>query len=195
MPSESKAPQEKFPLADIRKAGYGAIWRDPSRGTDPVETRRGLPSDPEDLHSRYIEAAVGGLTIGCFYLPNGNPAPGPKFDCKLALFERLQKSGKTLITSDMPFNSCARLGASPGADRGFGQVAVRQGPSSAVGPWPEFKGTGIRGGGGRLPARMGGARPERSRCSDVEGAVYPRQRPGCPRGEHHDARSSEFKID
>jgi exodeoxyribonuclease-3 len=109
---ELKAPQEKFPLADIRKAGYGAIWHGQkawngvailSRGTDPVETRRGLPGDPEDLHSRYIEAAVGGLTIGCLYLPNGNPAPGPKFDYKLAWFERLQKYGKTLIASDAPF--------------------------------------------------------------------------------------------
>lgn len=88
---ELKAPQEKFPLADIRKAGYGAIWHGQkawngvailSRGTDPVETRHGLPGDSEDLHSRYIEAAVGGLTIGCLYLPNGNPAPGPKFDYK-----------------------------------------------------------------------------------------------------------------
>jgi exodeoxyribonuclease-3 len=109
---ELKAPQEKFPLADIRKAGYGAIWHGQkawngvailSRGTDPVETRRGRPGDPEDLHSRYIEAAVGGLTIGCLYLPNGNPAPGPKFDYKLAWFERLQKYGKTLIASDAPF--------------------------------------------------------------------------------------------
>ena len=83
---ELKAPQEKFPLADVRKAGYGAIWHGQkawngvailARGTDPVETRLGLPDDPEDLHSRYIEAAVGGLTIGCLYLPNGNPAPGP----------------------------------------------------------------------------------------------------------------------
>ena len=109
---ELKAPQEKFPLADIRKAGYGAIWHGQkawngvailARGTDPVETRRGLPGDPEDLHSRYIEAAVGGLTIGCLYLPNGNPAPGPKFDYKLAWFERLQKYGKTLIALDAPF--------------------------------------------------------------------------------------------
>jgi exodeoxyribonuclease-3 len=67
---ELKAPQEKFPLADIRKAGYGAIWHGQkawngvailARGTDPVETRRGLPRDPEDLHSRYVEAAVSGL--------------------------------------------------------------------------------------------------------------------------------------
>jgi exodeoxyribonuclease-3 len=91
MPSGIEGPQLKFSLADIRKAGYGAIWHGQkawngvailSSGTEPVETRRGVPGDPEDLHSRYIEAAAGGLTIGCLYLPNGNPAPGPKFDYK-----------------------------------------------------------------------------------------------------------------
>ena len=55
----------------------------------PAETRRGLPGDPDDTHSRYIEATVGALTVGCLYLPNGNPQPGPKFDYKLAWFERL----------------------------------------------------------------------------------------------------------
>src|ERR1044072_2948275 len=109
---ELKTPQEKFPEAAIREAGYGVIWHGQksyngvailTKGCEPVETRRVLPGDPEDLHSRYIEAAVGGLTIGCLYLPNGNPAPGPKFDYKLAWFERLQNYGKTLIAADAPF--------------------------------------------------------------------------------------------
>ena len=85
---ELKSPQERFPKRDLEKAGYGAIWHGQkawngvailAKGMDPVETRRGLPGGPEDLHSRYIEAAVGGLLIACLYLPNGNPAPGPKF--------------------------------------------------------------------------------------------------------------------
>jgi exodeoxyribonuclease-3 len=108
---ELKSPQEKFPIADIRKAGYGAIWNGQkswngvailAKGADPVETRRGLPGAPDDLHSRYIEAAVNGLIIGCLYLPNGNPAPGPKFDYKLAWFERLTKYAKKLLASDAP---------------------------------------------------------------------------------------------
>ncbi len=70
-----------------RKAG--TAWRSLPAGAEPVETRRGLPGDPEDTHSRYIEAAIGGLIVGCLYLPNGNPAPGPKFDYKLRWFERL----------------------------------------------------------------------------------------------------------
>ncbi len=94
---EIKTPQEKFPQQAIRDAGYGAIWHGQksyngvailARGREPVETHRGLPGDPEDSHSRYIEAAIDELVIGCLYLPNGNPAPGPKFDYKLSWFQR-----------------------------------------------------------------------------------------------------------
>ena len=83
---ELKAPDERFPEAAIEKAGYGAIWHGQkswngvailARGCEPVETRRGLPGDPDDMHSRYIEAAVDGVLIGCLYLPNGNPGRAP----------------------------------------------------------------------------------------------------------------------
>lgn len=108
---ELKAPQEKFPAAAIRDAGYGAIWRGQkswngvailARGTNPIETRRGLPGDPADTQSRYIEAAVGGLVVGCLYLPNGNPAPGSKFDYKLRWFERLISYASELIALEIP---------------------------------------------------------------------------------------------
>ena len=86
---ELKSADEGFPAADIAAAGYGAVWHGQkswngvailAKGADPIETRRGLPGAPDDLHSRYIEAAVGRLIVGCLYLPNGNPAPGPKFE-------------------------------------------------------------------------------------------------------------------
>jgi exodeoxyribonuclease-3 len=108
---ELKAPQDKFPEAAIAKAGYGAIWHGQSRwngvailarGCDPVETRRGLPGDPDDTHSRYIEAAVNGVLVGCLYLPNGNPQPGPKFDYKLRWFERLNAHAAELIATGLP---------------------------------------------------------------------------------------------
>ena len=108
---ELKAPEERFPAREIEKAGYHSIWHGQkawngvailAKGSTPVETRRGLPGDPQDVHSRYIEAAVNGVIIGCLYLPNGNPWPGPKFDYKLKWFERLTKHAKTLVKSDSP---------------------------------------------------------------------------------------------
>lgn len=68
-----------------------------ARDQEPCETRRGLPGDPDDSHSRYIEAAIDGIVVGCLYLPNGNPAPGPKFDYKLRWFERPQAYAKELF--------------------------------------------------------------------------------------------------
>ena len=108
---ELKSPDEKFPAAAIEKAGYGAIWHGQkswngvailARGSVPEETRRGLPGDPDDTHSRYIEARVAGLLVGCLYLPNGNPAPGPKFDYKLEWFKRLNRYAKRLVDLKEP---------------------------------------------------------------------------------------------
>jgi exodeoxyribonuclease-3 len=108
---ELKAPQEKFPEAAIREAGYGVVWHGQkswngvailAHGADPVETRRGLPGDPEDKHSRYIEALINGVRVGCLYLPNGNPAPGPKFDYKLRWLGRLTKHAEELLTTAEP---------------------------------------------------------------------------------------------
>jgi len=108
---ELKAPDENFPEAAIGKAGYGAIWHGQSRwngvailarGADPIETRRGLPGDPDDSHSRYIEAAVNGVLIGCLYLPNGNPQPGPKFDYKMKWFERFNAHAAELLATGAP---------------------------------------------------------------------------------------------
>jgi len=54
------------------------------------------------MYSRYIEAAVNGLLIGCLYLPNGNPAPGPKFEYKLRWFDRLSRYAAELLANDIP---------------------------------------------------------------------------------------------
>ncbi len=108
---ELKAPQEKFPEKAINEAGYNAIWHGQkswngvailARGADITEQRRALPGDPEDLHSRYIEGIINGILIGCLYLPNGNPQPGPKFEYKLLWFERLIAHAAKLINSDQP---------------------------------------------------------------------------------------------
>jgi exodeoxyribonuclease III len=108
---ELKSPEDKFPKAAIQGAGYGVIWHGQkswngvailTKGKLPLETLRGLPGDPEDLHSRYIEAEIDGITVGCLYLPNGNPAPGPKFEYKLAWFKRLHMHAKKLLALKKP---------------------------------------------------------------------------------------------
>lgn len=108
---ELKSTDADFPIAAVRDAGYGAVWRGQktwngvailARGAEPVLTRTALPGDPSDLQSRYIEAAVQGILIGCIYLPNGNPQPGPKFDYKMAWFERLISHAAGLLTSKIP---------------------------------------------------------------------------------------------
>jgi exodeoxyribonuclease-3 len=108
---ELKGADEKFPVDAIRAAGYEAVWHGQkayngvailARGETPQETRRGLPGDPDDTHSRYIEALVGGVAVGCIYLPNGNPAPGPKFDYKLRWFGRLNGHAAGLLERGGP---------------------------------------------------------------------------------------------
>jgi exodeoxyribonuclease III len=108
---ELKAPDDKFPEPAIRELGYRAVWHGEkswngvailARDREPMETRRGLPGDPDDAHSRYIEAAVDGILIGCLYMPNGNPAPGPKFDYKLRWFDRLTRHAAELLATGIP---------------------------------------------------------------------------------------------
>lgn len=108
---ELKATDEAFPIDAIRNAGYDAVWHGQSawngvailaRGEAPSERRRGLPGNVDDTHSRYIEAQAHGLVVGCLYLPNGNPQPGPKFDYKLAWFDRFNRYAKRLLKSGAP---------------------------------------------------------------------------------------------
>ena len=108
---ELKAPNEKFPEKALLEAGYNAIWHGQkswngvailTRNLEINETGRGLEGDDEDVQSRYIEALVEDILIGCLYLPNGNPAPGPKFDYKLRWFERLTTHASELLKLDTP---------------------------------------------------------------------------------------------
>jgi exodeoxyribonuclease-3 len=108
---ELKTTDAGFPIEAIAKAGYMAVWRGErswngvailARGQEPILTRRALPGDPDDAQSRYIEAAVNGVLIACFYAPNGNPQPGPKFKYTLAWMERLITHAAELHALDAP---------------------------------------------------------------------------------------------
>ncbi|MBU1375261.1 MAG: exodeoxyribonuclease III [Alphaproteobacteria bacterium] len=108
---ELKAPDARFPAAALARAGYGAIWQGESRwngvailarDAEPIQTRRGLPGDPADTQSRYIEAAVNGVIVASLYAPNGNPRPGPKFEFKLRWLDRLHAHAAGLLASGHP---------------------------------------------------------------------------------------------
>jgi exodeoxyribonuclease-3 len=108
---ELKAPNESFPRAALRKAGYRAVWSGQrahhgvailAKGADPIVTRRGLPGEPSDKQARYLEAAVNGVLIACLYAPNGNPQPGPRFEYKLRWLERLNEHAQQLLAAALP---------------------------------------------------------------------------------------------
>lgn len=108
---ELKIADVRFPRSEIERAGYGAVWHGQSawngvailsKGAVPLEVRRGLPGDPKDGQSRYIETAASGILIACLYLPNGNPQPGPKFDYKQKWFGRLIRHARKLWSSGEP---------------------------------------------------------------------------------------------
>src|SRR5580698_392006 len=108
---ELKAGQGAFPADALRDVGYEAVWSGErswngvailARDRVPVLVRSSLPGDPRDFQARYIEAAVNGILITSLYLLNGNPQPGPKFDYKLAWFERLISRAAELLTTGAP---------------------------------------------------------------------------------------------
>ena len=107
---ELKTSDERFPAVELRQAGYHSIWHGQKSWNgvailskrEPVETHRGLPGDPDDVQSRYIEAAVDGMLVGGLYLPNGNPKPGPKFDYKLRWIDRFIAHSADLLALDAP---------------------------------------------------------------------------------------------
>ncbi len=119
---ELKTSDEKFPAKAIEDAGYGALWHGQksyngvailARDATPIERRRGLPGDPDDTHSRYLEASIGDLVVGSIYAPNGNPAPGPKFDYKLRWLDRLDTYASALLSVPEPVVLCGDYNVVP----------------------------------------------------------------------------------
>ncbi len=109
---EVKCADEAFPIDDIRHAGYDGLWHGQKgfngvailapEGKTPNLRRAGLPGDPDDTHSRYIEVEQDGVIIASLYLPNGNPVGTEKFAYKLAWMERLRVHCKALLAEEQP---------------------------------------------------------------------------------------------
>ena len=131
---ELKSSDETFPEAEIRAAGYGAVWHGQkgfngvavlARESDPVERQRGLAGDSDDAHSRYLEVDVDGLTVASIYLPNGNPQPGPKFDYKLKWIERLRDRALALLAEERPAVLAGDYNVIPNDDDTFSVRAMQ----------------------------------------------------------------------
>jgi len=108
---EVKSSDDTIPRSEIAALGYGALWHGQkgfngvailARDAQPELVMQGLPGDPEDEQSRYIEADVHGVRVASIYLPNGNPLPGPKFDYKLAWMARLRARAAMLLRDEVP---------------------------------------------------------------------------------------------
>ena len=108
---EIKSPDENFPAEEFEKIGYHAIWHGQKSfngvailtdGEAVEDHSKGLPGDPENDQSRFIECDYKGVHVVNLYLPNGNSQPGPKFDYKLAWMERLRTRMLELLESEQP---------------------------------------------------------------------------------------------
>jgi exodeoxyribonuclease III len=111
---EIKTVDEGFPRAEIEAAGWNVATHGQKTfngvailSKRPLEdVRRGLPGDDADEQARYLEAVVstaaGAFRVGCIYLPNGNPAPGEKYDYKLRWMERLRLHAAGLLELEEP---------------------------------------------------------------------------------------------
>ncbi len=108
---ELKCADEALPISDIEAAGYSGVWHGQKgfngvailgRGNLPLVRQVGLPDDPDDTHSRYIEADIYGLIVASIYLPNGNPIGTDKFAYKLRWMERLQTRAAELLAEERP---------------------------------------------------------------------------------------------
>ena len=129
---ELKSSDETFPEQDIADAGYHALWHG-QKGfngvavlakSPPMERQRGLAGDPDDAHSRYLEAEVDGVVVASIYLPNGNPQPGPKFDYKLAWIDRLRARAMDLLAEERPVVLAGDYNVIPNDDDVFSVKAM-----------------------------------------------------------------------
>ncbi|GAK33866.1 exodeoxyribonuclease III [alpha proteobacterium Q-1] len=107
---ELKSLDENFPRLEFEDRGWHLELHG-QKGFNGVallsraplhDVRRGLPGMEDDPQARYIEGRHDGVLVASIYLPNGNPAPGPKYDYKLDFMEHLRCHAAGLIASEQP---------------------------------------------------------------------------------------------
>ena len=107
---ETKTQDVNFPVDLYQDAGWNVVFHGQKSyngvaiaARQPLtDVMSGLPGDAEDEQARYMEATIDGVRVATIYLPNGNPAPGPKFDYKLAWMERLNRRAEELLRDEIP---------------------------------------------------------------------------------------------
>ena len=121
---EIKSVDDGFPRQPFLDLGYGVETHGQKAfngvailSRHPLQdVTRGLPGDAADEQARWIEAMVQGVRLCGLYLPNGNPAPGPKYDYKLAWMARMQARVETLLASEQPLVICGDYNVIPQAE-------------------------------------------------------------------------------
>jgi len=129
---ELKCQADDFPALEVKALGYfaevagqksynGVAILSREKATEVV---RALPGDKSDEQARYIEATIGGLRVASVYLPNGNPAPGEKFDYKLAWMNRLTSRAASLLESERVFALAGDFNVCPTDEDVFDPAAM-----------------------------------------------------------------------
>ena len=107
---ETKSQDINFPTTAFEDIGWYVVFHgQKSYNGVAIASRHkiedvkcGLPGDHSDEQARYMEASIDRIRVATIYLPNGNPAPGPKFDYKLDWLDRLEARAAKLLESEMP---------------------------------------------------------------------------------------------
>ncbi len=121
---EIKATEQTLPRIDLEDRGYNVVMQGQKTfngvailSKTPIESvTRGLPGNEDDEQARYIEGFTGGVWVASIYLPNGNPAPGEKFDYKLRWMEHLENRIREQLALEEPFIFGGDYNVVPGDD-------------------------------------------------------------------------------
>jgi exodeoxyribonuclease-3 len=112
---ETKSLDENFPYQNFVDQGYNILFHGQKAYNGVAiaskfkidEVSRKLPLYEyeviEDEQARFLHVKILDINIVCIYLPNGNPAPGPKYDYKINWMKRLITYTQEIYNTNEPF--------------------------------------------------------------------------------------------